>query len=139
MSTKYITADRLAAIIKSDKVPKTDYYVVDVRDDDWRGGNIKGSSNHPSYSFMDSVNQLVQETKDVPTVIFHCALSQVRGPKAARVYAETRDSLEAEGKDKAHEVLILQGGFTDFQAKFKDDPLLVENWDKDVWGSDWAF
>jgi len=61
------------------------------------------------------------------------------GPKAARVYAETRDSLEAEGKDKAHEVLILQGGFTDFQAKFKDDPLLVENWDKDVWGSDWAF
>jgi len=78
MSTKYITADRLATIIKSDKVPKKDYYVVDVRDDDWRGGNIKGSSNHPSYSFMDSVNQLVQETKDVPTVIFHCALSQVR-------------------------------------------------------------
>ena len=43
-----------------------------------------------------------------------------------------------EGEDIPHEVLILQGGFADFQAKFRDDPELVENWDAEVWASDWA-
>lgn len=51
---------------------------------------------------------------------------------------------------------MLRDGFTQFQTKFKvgingifcfvfgvlivlqDDPTLVENWDKDVWASDWT-
>jgi hypothetical protein len=36
-----------------------------------------------------------------------------------QIYAETRDKLQAEGKDSEHEVLVLRGGFGDFQAKFK--------------------
>ncbi|KZT09236.1 Rhodanese-like protein [Laetiporus sulphureus 93-53] len=131
---KYISPDELAALIKSDKVPMKDYCVVDVRDDDYYGGNIKGSHNSPSNGFLARVEELVAQTKEIPTVIFHCALSQVRGPKAARVYAETRDALEAQGKDKHHEVLVLRGGFQDFQAKYKDDPELIENWKKEVWG-----
>lgn len=39
----------------------------------------------PSNEFLNNVDKLVKETKNVPLVIFHCALSQVRGPKAARV------------------------------------------------------
>ena len=85
-----------------------DYVVVDVRDDDWEGGNIKGAVNHPSYGFLARVDELVKQTKDVPLVIFHCALSEVRcaslsrrlyfydasdmprrGPKAARVSSST--------------------------------------------------
>ncbi|OSD07448.1 Rhodanese-like protein [Trametes coccinea BRFM310] len=131
---KYITADELAAIIKSDKVPGKDYCVIDVRDDDWVGGNIKGAQNAPSSQFYVHVHDLVQKTKSVPTVVFHCALSQVRGPKAARIYAEARDQLEGDGQDIPHQVFILQGGFSDFQAKYKDDPELVENWSKEVWG-----
>ncbi|KAJ7625317.1 hypothetical protein DFH06DRAFT_1229136 [Mycena polygramma] len=38
---KYISGDELAEIIKSDKVAHQDYLVVDVRDDDYAGGNIK--------------------------------------------------------------------------------------------------
>lgn len=34
--------------------------------------------------------QLTRLHSTVPKVIFHCALSQVRGPKAARIYAEAR-------------------------------------------------
>ncbi|OBZ68687.1 Arsenate reductase 2.2 [Grifola frondosa] len=132
---KYISADELAAIIKSDKVPMKDYCVVDVRDDDWEGGNIKGAHNSPSGEFMLRVHELVDKTKRVPTVVFHCALSQVRGPKAARIYAETRDLLQAKGEDSEHDVLVLRGGFSDFQAKFKDDPQLVENWSEEVWGN----
>jgi rhodanese-related sulfurtransferase len=65
----------LAAIIKSDK---TDYLVVDVRDDDYAGGNIINAQNWPSHNFNWKVNELVEKTKDVKTVVFHCALSQIR-------------------------------------------------------------
>lgn len=68
----------LAAVIKSDKVPMKDYCVVDVRDDDWHGGNIKGAHNSPSAVFLARVDDLVNQTKDVPLVVFHCALSQAR-------------------------------------------------------------
>ncbi|KAJ8468892.1 hypothetical protein ONZ51_g9353 [Trametes cubensis] len=132
---KYISPDELAAIIKSDKVPGKDYCVIDVRDDDWAGGNIKGAQNAPSSQFYVHVHDLVQKTKNVPMVVFHCALSQVRGPKAARIYAQARDQLEGDGEDIPHQVLILRGGFSDFQAKYKDDPELVENWSKEVWSN----
>jgi Cdc25 family phosphatase len=68
----------LAEIMKSDKVPGKDYLVVDVRDDDYAGGNIKNSFNQPSAEFLMNVDRLVQRTKDVPLVIFHCSLSQMR-------------------------------------------------------------
>jgi rhodanese-related sulfurtransferase len=51
---------------------------VDVRDDDWVGGNIKNSHNSPSNQFSANVDRLVHDTKHIPTVVFHCALSQVR-------------------------------------------------------------
>lgn len=133
---KYMSPDELAALMRSGKVPMKDYAIVDVRDDDWVGGNIKGSRNTPSHVFLTKVDDLVAQTQDVPIVIFHCALSQVRGPSAARVYSETRGIIQAEGQeDGPHEVYILRGGFHDFQAKYKDDPDLVENWKEEVWGS----
>lgn len=36
-----------------------------------------------------------------------------------QIYAEARDQLEEEGKDISHQVLVLRGGFTEFQTKFK--------------------
>ncbi|PBK75009.1 Rhodanese-like protein [Armillaria solidipes] len=134
---RYITNDELAAVIKSDKVPHKDYLVVDVRDDDFEGGNIKNAINYPSSTFWNDVDELVKKTKEVPLVVFHCALSQVRGPKAARVYAETRQNVLEESPLKA-DVAILKDGFTQFQVKFKDDAELVEKWDKDVWASEWS-
>ncbi|KAF8073881.1 Rhodanese-like domain-containing protein [Lyophyllum atratum] len=134
---RYINGDELAEIIKSDKVTGKDFVVIDVRDDDYAGGNIKGSLNMPSNAFFGSVDSLVKDTKDVPLVIFHCTLSQMRGPKAARIYEETRRNV-LRGSDVPHEVVILRDGFSQFQVKFKDDPALVENWDKGVWASDWS-
>jgi Rhodanese-like domain len=54
--------------------------VVDVRDDDYEGGHIKGSMNVPSHGFPDRVDKLVDELHDNEAVVFHCALSQLRGP-----------------------------------------------------------
>lgn len=63
--------------MKMKKVHK-DFVVVDVRDDDYIGGNIKGAINEPSTDFLRNVDGLVSRTKEVPLVIFHCQLSQVR-------------------------------------------------------------
>lgn len=64
--------------MKSGKVARKDFLVVDVRDDDYEGGNIKGCLNSPSRKFLLEVDGLIKETKEVPLIIFHCALSQVR-------------------------------------------------------------
>ncbi|KAH8114718.1 Rhodanese-like domain-containing protein [Phellopilus nigrolimitatus] len=134
---RYMTGEELVTLIKSDAKPYTDYVVFDVRDDDRVGGHILGSVHAPSNTFLERVRDLVEQTKDVPTVVFHCALSQARGPKAARIYSDLRSELEEkEGKEeKAHAVFVLRGGFTEFQLRHRNDPKLIESWDKDVWSS----
>jgi len=132
MPVKYISGDALARLIKSGKRPSEDYLVVDVRDSDFIGGNITNCRNVPSNTFLDNLDDLVRETKNVPQVIFHCALSQSRGPTAARQYDDRRKQLQNDD-DGEQEVLILRGGFTEFQQKFKDDPELVEKWNKKFW------
>jgi len=132
MPVRYISSDDLSEIIKSDKRPGEDYLVVDVRDSDFVGGNITNCRRAPSATFSDNLDDLIRDTKDVPRVIFHCALSQSRGPKAAQQYADRRNQLQKED-DTEQEVLILRGGFGTFQAKFKDDPQLVEKWNKEIW------
>ncbi|KAF7348350.1 Rhodanese domain-containing protein [Mycena sanguinolenta] len=136
---KYISGDELAQMMKSDKIANQDYLVVDVRDDDFAGGNIKNAVNLPSRQFNMGVYNLVQKSVDVKVMVFHCALSQMRGPKAARIYEETRNNLNL-GQDKPQEVYVLTHGFTQFQQKFKDDPELVVDWDKEVWenAEDWS-
>lgn len=57
---------------------RADYLVVDVRDGDWKGGNIKGSYNLPSLKFQSGVDDLISKTKGVPVVVFHCKFSQER-------------------------------------------------------------
>jgi hypothetical protein len=51
---------------------------LDVRDDDFIGGHIPNCRNEPSVTFLDTLDDLVRDIKDVPQVIFHCALSQSR-------------------------------------------------------------
>jgi len=71
-------SQELAEIMKSGKKPNKDFLVVDVRDDDYAGGNIKSSLNLPSNEFLMNVDGLVKKANDIPVVIFHCALSQAR-------------------------------------------------------------
>ncbi|KAH9980314.1 Rhodanese-like domain-containing protein [Lactifluus volemus] len=121
MPLNYISGDDLAAIVKSNKHPRKDYLVVDVRDDDYIGGHITNSRNVPSLTFLDNLDDLVRDFKEIPLVIFHCAFSQIRGPKAARIYNDRRNQLKSD-KDIPQEILILSGGFTEFQAKFRVMP-----------------
>ncbi|KAI9512377.1 Rhodanese-like domain-containing protein [Russula earlei] len=136
MSVRYISRDDLSEIIKSDKRPGEDYLVVDVRDSDFVGGNIPNCRRSPSLTFSGDLDDLIRDTKDVPRVIFHCALSQARGPTAAQQYVDRRAQPQhQQDNNTKQEVLVLQGGFVGFQRKFKDDPELVEKWSKDIWGA----
>ncbi|SHO77295.1 Similar to S.cerevisiae protein YCH1 (Phosphatase with sequence similarity to Cdc25p) [Malassezia sympodialis ATCC 42132] len=132
---KYIDADSLASMLKQRSENPRSVVVVDVRDDDYEGGHIAGAIHSPSSTFLDSVNDLLAKVRDYDNVVFHCALSQQRGPKAARIYREVRDatSMYQREADQVQEVLVLRDGFGFFGPKFKQDPQLVEDWDEESW------
>jgi len=119
----------------SGKQPHKDYLVVDVRDDDREGGHILGSLWAPSHKFDEKAERFAEKTKGIPILIFHCALSQVRGPRTARTYAEIRDRTR-QPNDIPQEIYVLRGGFSLFQAMYHSEPELVEGWSKEVWDTD---
>ncbi|KAF9982539.1 hypothetical protein BGZ75_005982 [Mortierella antarctica] len=152
---EFVDSDVVKAFVEDKtKVPGKDYLIVDVRDDDYVGGHIPGSLNVPSRELPDKLPVLIEEYKEVPQLFFHCALSQVRGPKAARRWSEAlaeRDTKleEAEAKTEAaaveaankgplsQKVNILRGGFGDWQAKYKDNKTLVEDYEEQYWTEDY--
>jgi rhodanese-related sulfurtransferase len=88
--------------------------VIDVRDDDFDGGNIIGAVNIPSHTFPNQVAELIARTCDGNhELVFHCMMSQVRGPRCCRLFlAELYDKVE--NVDLHPEVYILEGGFAGF-------------------------
>jgi len=135
MTVKYIEKDALKDLLKDAVDDRTSLLIVDVRDDDHKGGNISGSLHVPSSIFHDAVDDLVKDkARNVGSVVFHCSYSQQRGPKSARIYAETREKYAAKEGFPPQQIFILRGGFTEWQAAYKDDPELVEKWDSKVWG-----
>ena len=133
---QYVDADTLAKELRSRAAEPKKLAVVDVRDDDYEGGHIVGAIHAPSSTFLDRVDSLVKDTADYEQVVFHCSLSQQRGPKSARIFRETRDAQTAAGKlsgGTAQQVLVLRDGFANFGPKFKNDKDLVQDWDEESW------
>lgn len=60
-----------------------DIAIIDVRDDDHIGGHIAGSTHVPSSTLDYRVPELVRTLQRKKVVVFHCMLSQQRGPSAA--------------------------------------------------------
>ncbi|RHZ62401.1 hypothetical protein Glove_340g14 [Diversispora epigaea] len=135
-SIEHINHDELKDLIKDkSKIPGKDYLVVDVRDDDYEGGNIPNSINRQSSKIHDSVENLISEYNKVPQIIFTCALSKVRGPKCARIYSE--ELFLNKGIKTDQKVQVLKNGFEGWQSYYKDDPELVENYNKEIWDPDY--
>lgn len=98
--------------------------VLDVRDDDWCGGNIKGSLNIPSEVFDEELDGIVDKLvvgKEV--VVVHCMFSQERGPRCAGRLAQR---LKARGILSLR-VLVLRGGFKGWLSQYRHDSDMVEN------------
>ncbi|KAE8839448.1 hypothetical protein HRS9139_03831 [Pyrenophora teres f. teres] len=154
----FITRETLAEKLKpSTSSPSPSLAIIDVRDADHIGGHIKGSTWVPSSTLEYKTPELVRTLRDKEVVVFHCALSQQRGPGAALRYLRERAKKEGGGEDsgekkgegegegdgkgegegegngKGQRVYVLKGGFTEWQEKYGEDGELTEGYEKDVW------
>ncbi|TWU77314.1 hypothetical protein ED733_004977 [Metarhizium rileyi] len=134
MSSKSLSEKILA---EKDAVDRS-YAIIDVRDDDHIGGHIRGSTHIPSGQLDAMMPTLVRKLQDKKTVIFHCALSQQRGPSAALKYMREKDvllrSVGGKGEMGAEqEVYVLDRGFVGWQQVYGDDERLTEAYVKDIW------
>ncbi|KAK1752237.1 arsenate reductase 2.1 [Echria macrotheca] len=129
--------------------------VIDVRDDDFIGGHIKGAKNVPSRTLDAMLPTLVRQLQDKQTVVFHCALSQQRGPGAALRYLRERERLvqsrSSQATDEANpdgsedskedgsrkpveqKVYVLDRGFVGWQEVYGTDERLTEGYRKELW------
>lgn len=132
-----ISRERLAELVRAKQPGLT---IVDVRDDDFIGGHIAGCQNVPTSTHDHAMPELVRTLKDQDTVVFHCALSQQRGPASALRYLREKQRLTGggskeaktekepegteneweskQGEGKAQKVYVLDGGFTKWQEVF---------------------
>lgn len=106
---------------------------------DYIGGHIRGSTNVPSTQLDAMMPTLVRQLKDKDAVVFHCALSQQRGPSAALRYLRERDGLlkslgETRARpDQPQAVYVLDRGFSGWQEVYGTDERLTEGYSKDLW------
>ncbi|KAK2600019.1 Cdc25 phosphatase Ibp1 [Conoideocrella luteorostrata] len=136
-----ISAKSLSEKIISERdSPNPSYAIIDVRDDDYIGGHIKGCTNIPTIQLDAMMPTLVRKLKDKKTVVFHCALSQQRGPSAALKYLREKDELSkrlnVEGETAGaveQEIVVLDKGFVGWQQDYGADERLTEGYVKDIW------
>lgn len=150
-----INAPTLANMLLSpSSAPKV--AIIDVRDSDHIGGHIKSSDWVPANELDARIPELMRVHKDKEKIVFHCMLSQQRGPAAALKFAramkdknerERKQQQQVEGKEEGKkadggamgdkdprpEVCVLEGGFGTWQARYGEDERLTEGYVKDLW------
>jgi rhodanese-related sulfurtransferase len=113
-------------------------------DADYIGGHIKGSLNFPSGNLDVMMPTLIRKLEDKSVVVFHCALSQQRGPRAALQYIRERDRLvskkeSSQGQESGatrteqQQVLVLDQGFVGWQEEYGKDEQLTEGYRWELW------
>lgn len=95
---------------------------------------------------------LVRQLGDKKTVVFHCALSQQRGPGAALRYIRERERIHPSSANQAassnpdaddrkdgenpaaeQKVYVLDRGFVGWQELYGEDERLTEGYRKELW------
>ncbi|CEP62673.1 phosphatase YCH1 LALA0_S06e01046g [Lachancea lanzarotensis] len=135
---KYIDASELFKWLKSGHSTSNEpFQIIDVRGSDYVGGHIKGSWNVPYRQLRDDVekcHELQNQLKNaagssVVNCVFHCALSQQRGPSAAMRFLRL---LEDEDLSNFR-IYVLRGGFNHWQSLYGEDQSVTESYQKDLW------
>lgn len=120
---------------------ETSVVVVDVRDEDRAGGHIKGSVHVPSGKLQREVSNFVGQWKNEDVVVFHCMMSQVRGPTCASAFsAALGAAVKAGDVQKVPEVLVLEGGFQEFSRSYSESNSdLFEDFKPQFYGTPFQF
>nr|CAD1844746.1 unnamed protein product [Ananas comosus var. bracteatus] len=108
-SLSYITASQLISITRNPKIA-----IIDVRDEERSyDAHIAGSLHFPSDTFSERLSDLLRSVRGKDTLVFHCALSKVRGPSCARLFLDYLSETKDAG---IKNVMILERGFNGWQA-----------------------
>ncbi|KAL4913264.1 Rhodanese-like domain-containing protein [Aspergillus aurantiobrunneus] len=127
-----MSREALSALVLSASTPSR-LAIIDVRDSDHIGGHIFSSTWVPSSTLDHRMPELVRTLQDKEKVVFHCALSQQRGPSAALRYARERERMLGSDEGHKQEVFVLEGGFVQWQEKYGKDVRLTEAYVEDIW------
>eukprot|EP00252_Welwitschia_mirabilis_P015289 TRINITY_DN33588_c0_g1_i1.p1 TRINITY_DN33588_c0_g1~~TRINITY_DN33588_c0_g1_i1.p1 ORF type:complete len:173 (+),score=26.76 TRINITY_DN33588_c0_g1_i1:115-633(+) len=112
IEVSYVTGQGLLDLQKSPNVA-----IIDVRDEERSfDGHIARSYHYASDSFSERIPDLLQNVKGKDTLVFHCALSKVRGPSCARMLADYLSENVQEGSLPIKKILVLEKGFNGWQA-----------------------
>lgn len=94
-------------------------------------GHIRTSINVPSATFVTKLSKLQAALAGANRVVFHCQLSQQRGPMCATTYAK---HLASRGI-RNQEVYILSGGFDEWARLYGTDPKCTESFVAELYAS----
>ncbi|SCU82477.1 LAME_0C01332g1_1 [Lachancea meyersii CBS 8951] len=138
---KYIDASELFKWLKlGHSTSNEPFQIIDVRGSDYIGGHIKGGWNYPYRQLRDNVDKCRELRARLEAVgsatgpavvncVFHCALSQQRGPSAAMKFLRTLEDSEL----ARFRIYVLRGGFNHWQSLYGDDQAVTESYEKDLW------
>lgn len=104
--------------------------VIDVREDDFIGGNIINAINIPYTNFnFNNLNKIL-ENIDKKNIIVHCMYSSLRGPAT---YYKINKFLK--DNNKSLELYLLKDGFYNFiNFCIKNNNLeYIENYNSEYW------
>ncbi|KAJ2369183.1 Cdc25 phosphatase Ibp1 [Coemansia sp. RSA 2611] len=139
--TSFITAAELGKLVRDPKKKAgADYLVVDVRDSDYPVGHIPGALNVPAHEMYQRAGEIISNYSHVPVVVFHCMLSQQRGPKSARIYRDiVQERLRIAPADSPlldQKIQVLDRGFAGWVDAFlESEPSLIEGFNQEEWDS----
>ncbi|KAK3157055.1 hypothetical protein QOZ80_2AG0115570 [Eleusine coracana subsp. coracana] len=89
--------------------------IIDVRDDERSNqAHIGGSHHYASSGFKARMPELARAASGKDTLVFHCALSQVRGPSCARMFSNYLSGTK-EGSGIKN-IMVLERGFNGWEA-----------------------
>ncbi|KAF5475789.1 hypothetical protein F2P56_007559 [Juglans regia] len=109
-SISYVTGSQLLSLKRRPNIA-----IIDVRDDERSyDGHIAGSLHYASDTFSEKISNLIQEVKGKDTLVFHCALSQVRGPTCARKIVNYLEEMKEDSGIK--NIWVLERGFNGWEA-----------------------
>ncbi|BAF27125.1 arsenate reductase 2.1 [Oryza sativa Japonica Group] len=109
-SVSYVSAAKLLAMARSN--PRV--AIIDVRDEERSyQAHIGGSHHFSSRSFAARLPELARATGDKDTVVFHCALSKVRGPSCAKMFSDYLSETKEESGTK--NIMVLERGFNGWE------------------------
>lgn len=134
---RYVDASELYQWMKQGVTSMGEQFqVIDVRGSDYIGGHIAKGWNYPYKQLRDNddvLQELVDKLKvkgdGVINCVFHCALSQQRGPSAAMRFLRCISDEDL----SLFRVWVLRGGFNHWQGVYGSDPSVTEAYRADIW------